>query len=152
MKAGSVERIEANVQAGAAGAFAAAVAFAAWRGLPPVTHGIITGPLPAVAAMIAYLLCNAALTRVSRADRRYPMPIFDLRPAVRTGSAPDELLLTDAERMQPAMPTPGQLQARIDRHLDGGPSHGSPPDASRDLPDASQDLYAALAELRRELS
>jgi hypothetical protein len=42
------------------------------------------------------------------------------------------------------MPTPGQLKARIDRHLEGG----GPAEAS---PDASQALYDALAELRRSL-
>lgn len=43
-----------------------------------------------------------------------------------------------------AMPTPGQLQARIDRHLRGGTSH-SP------SPDASEALFTALADLRRSL-
>jgi len=43
-----------------------------------------------------------------------------------------------------AMPTPGQLQARIDRHLDGGTSQ-SP------SPDASEALLEALADLRRSL-
>jgi len=83
---------------------------------------------------------------------------------------PAELVLTDADRMvradhplelndilhelQPdsrvvrlfdrkAMPTPGQLKARIDTHLDGVPQ--------RPLSDASQALSDALAELRRSL-
>ena len=43
-----------------------------------------------------------------------------------------------------AMPTPGQLNARIERHL----GEGTSPTAS---PDASQALYDALAELRRSL-
>lgn len=41
-----------------------------------------------------------------------------------------------------AMPTPGQLKARIDRHL----NDGHPPSS-----DASQALHEALAELRRSL-
>ncbi len=44
-----------------------------------------------------------------------------------------------------AMPTPGQLKSRIDRHLQGETSHPSPHDAS-------EALYEALAELRRSLS
>ena len=81
----------------------------------------------------------------------------------------EELLLTDADRLQPAsgveplilddvlaemgpdsrvvrlfdrkaMPTPGQLKSRIDEHL----SRGS-------MPDASQALHDALADLRRSL-
>ena len=43
-----------------------------------------------------------------------------------------------------AMPTPGQLNARIEQHLD----HASTPAAA---PDASKALYDALAELRRSL-
>jgi len=42
------------------------------------------------------------------------------------------------------MPTPGQLQSRIDRHLASSASPGTPPDASKELHDA-------LAELRRTL-
>jgi hypothetical protein len=74
--------------------------------------------------------------------------------------APDELVLDDilAElgpdsrvvrlfdraAMPTQMPTPGQLNARIERHL----GEGSSPTAT---PDASQALYSALAELRRSL-
>jgi len=43
-----------------------------------------------------------------------------------------------------AMQTPGQINARIERHLDDGASPTAPPDAS-------QALYDALAELRRSL-
>jgi hypothetical protein len=69
---------------------------------------------------------------------------------------PDELLLDDilteigaesrvVRLFDPAaMPTPGQLNARIERHL----NQGSPPAAP---PDASQALYDALADLRRSL-
>ena len=81
---------------------------------------------------------------------------------------PDELLLTDRanaqheplelndilNELQPgarvvrlfdrkAMPTPGQLQSRIDSHLGQAPA--------RPLSDASQALSDALAELRRSL-
>jgi hypothetical protein len=43
-----------------------------------------------------------------------------------------------------AMPTPSQLNARIERHLGEGSASSAPPDAS-------QALYDALAELRRSL-
>jgi len=43
-----------------------------------------------------------------------------------------------------AMPTPGQLKSRIDRHLE--PAHGPP-----ELPDAGQALHDALDELRRSI-
>jgi hypothetical protein len=79
-----------------------------------------------------------------------------------------ELVLTEADRLRPAelvlddilaelgpdsrvvrlfdpaaMPTPGQLNARIERHLEPGPAAAAP--------DASQALYDALTELRRSL-
>jgi len=82
--------------------------------------------------------------------------------------APDELILADADRLEPeplelddvlaelgpdarvvrlfdrkAMPTPGQLQSRIDDHL--GHRNAATPQ------DASQALSEALAELRRSL-
>lgn len=82
--------------------------------------------------------------------------------------APDELVLAESDRLQPeplllddvlaelepdsrvvrlfdrkAMPTPGQLQSRIDDHL-GHRSAATPQDAS-------QALSEALAELRRSL-
>ena len=44
-----------------------------------------------------------------------------------------------------AMPTPGELRARIDRHLDSGRSPAAP------IGDASQALHEALAELRRSI-
>jgi hypothetical protein len=43
-----------------------------------------------------------------------------------------------------AMPTPGQLKSRIDRHLEPGA-------AQADIPDAGQALHDALDELRRSI-
>ena len=85
----------------------------------------------------------------------------------------DELVLTDADRLvsegqdplvlsdalgeigpdsrvvrlfdPSAGPTPGQLKARIDRHLDEGASPAAPADAS-------EALFEALAQLRRSLA
>jgi hypothetical protein len=77
-----------------------------------------------------------------------------LHPTKR--DTPDELVLEDilaelgpdsrvVRLFDPAaMPTPGQLNARIERHL-GEESASTAP------PDASQALYDALAELRRSL-
>ena len=83
----------------------------------------------------------------------------------------DELVLTDADRLPSnsselvlddilaelgpnsrvvrlfdpsAMPTPGQLNARIEQHLRGSPAPAAPADAS-------QALYEALSDLRRSL-
>ncbi len=103
-----------------------------------------------------------------------PVEIDDLHELVLTDAdrlpAQDELVLTDADRFlaedelmledvlrEPmknsrvvrlfdpsAMPTPGQLHARINRHLAGSGAPTAPPDAS-------QALHQALADLRRSL-
>jgi hypothetical protein len=99
------------------------------------------------------------------ADRLQPLKAHDLDELLLTDShrvhplervAPDELVLEDilaelgpesrvVRLFDPAaMPTPGQLNARIERHL-GEESASTAP------PDASQALYDALAELRRSL-
>jgi hypothetical protein len=79
-----------------------------------------------------------------------------LKPVERTPPPEDLLELTDVlHEVGPdtrvvrlfdpgAMPTPAQLKARIDRHLE----NGLPPAC----PDASQALYDALAELRQSLN
>jgi hypothetical protein len=99
------------------------------------------------------------------ADRLQPIESSDLGELLLTESdrlhptkrdTPDELVLEDilaelgpdsrvVRLFDPAaMPTPGQLNARIERHL-GEESASTAP------PDASQALYDALAELRRSL-
>jgi hypothetical protein len=97
--------------------------------------------------------------------------VLDLTDADRLPTPVDELVLTDADRLHTsadelvlddilaelgpnsrvvrlfdpsAMPTPGQLNARIEQHL-----HGTPSPAAHT--DASQALYEALSELRRSL-
>jgi hypothetical protein len=96
-----------------------------------------------------------------------------LTDADRLHPGDDELVLTDADRLRPeptsplelddilarigpdsrvvrlfdpaAMPTPGQLKTRIDRHL----GEDAPPTGPED---ASQALFEALAQLRRSLA
>jgi hypothetical protein len=99
------------------------------------------------------------------ADRLHPLESHGLSELLLTASdrlhpgerdAPDELVLEDilaelgpesrvVRLFDPsAMPTPGQVNARIKRHLGQETAPNSPPDAS-------QALYDALAELRRSL-
>jgi hypothetical protein len=163
-------RVEASVDAAAAAAFAAATGYAALRLLP------LAFVMPAAAAIAAgsFLLCRMALQRIGGDTERYHVPLFEPGAVEPLSTAPpDELLLTEADKVDPqacheplmlddvlteiapdsrvvqlfdpaAMPTAGQLKARIDRHLDGG----TPRSPS---PDASEALFAALAELRRSL-
>ena len=125
-----------------------------------------------ISAIVAYPAAQLLLRVLEGGPRPFQQPVFNI---VRIEPVElDELLLTQSDRLQPpgdraplelddilveiapdfrvvqlfdplAMPTPGQLKARIDRrHLDGGTSH-SP------SPDASEALFAALADLRRSL-
>jgi len=165
MTTSQAQRIEQVVDLAAAAVLAVAAGFCAlrlsWR----------LGPSAAVAGL-GLCACFALLRSVRPTDGRFrigdfalaevPAPPEELllteadrvadEPAVR----PDELLLDDVLAQvvpdsrvvrlfdRAAMPTPGELRARIDRHLDG--SRG--PAAA---PDASQALHEALAELRRSL-
>jgi hypothetical protein len=100
------------------------------------------------------------------ADRLQPLASDELGELLLTDSdrlhpiereAPDELMLEDilaelgpesrvVRLFDPAaMPTPAQLNVRIERHLGEESAPTAPPDAS-------QALYDALAELRRSLA
>jgi hypothetical protein len=148
-------RIEAAVDAGAALLFAAAVAYALWR--------LMTTQVAAAGSIGAFALCLAGLRRVPATHVSPvesccgPTPVADLlAEADRSiAHAEDELVLDDilaaldsgsrvVRLFEPAaMPTPGQLKDRIDRHLGAG---GVTPAS-----DASQALHDALADLRRSL-
>lgn len=172
MKAALARRIERNVDYAASALFAGSVALAAFtywsRMVPEPTLAAYAGAI----GVLAYSLCLGMLRSLER-KAHFPVSVFDVRqiePAVE-----DELLLSDADRLQSAgpaadgalelddilaelapdsrvvrlfdpsaMPTPGQLKARIDRHIDHAPT--APGTA-----DASQALSDALAELRRSL-
>ncbi len=172
MDGARAQQIESTVIAVASAAFAAAAGFTVWA----FSHSLSTlRPIPASAlaaacAILGFAVCRSILGAIDRAPAAYPLNPFDLAaidtvPAVEV----DELILTDADRLngEPLelddvlaelspdsrvvrlfdprnMPTPGELGARIDRKL-GNASVLRPP------VDESQDLFDALAELRRSL-
>jgi len=169
MNGRTVERIEKAVDTLVAALFAAAVAFA----IGCLLRGSKGHPqlevIVATALVASYLLCIRTLRAVVPGGPQLGLSAFAVVdfPSIQLG----ELLLTDADRLHPegeepleledvlmrtdsesrvvrlfdpsTMPTPGQLKARIDRHLDEGAT--APPDASRAL-------FDALAELRRSLA
>ena len=115
-----------------------------------------------------------AMRAVRPSPRNHALPCFAVAPVEAVAEEPllldevaealadDGVLLLDDPLVpiadsrvvqlfaSPANPTPGQLQQRIDRHLATGER---PLQADEVLlsPDASEALYAALAELRRSL-
>lgn len=163
-----VNRIESSVERVASALFAASVGFAAYSLLPSALAQPALSACSGGAAILAFLLAGRGQRALQPAPR-FPVPIFDVRgldpaPAdelvlteddryVRTDAEEGPLVLDDilaqvtadsrvVHLFDPAaMPTPGQLRARIDTHLAS--------DAT--VPDASQALSEALAELRRSL-
>ena len=158
MSGGKAEKIERALDAGAAVLFGAAAGFGSLKLFASFAAAAAAGVLASAAAF-------AALRRVPVADPQFDLPEFtaeEARPAEL-----EELVLTDADRWQPreadsvelvlddiaaelspdsrvvrlfdpgAMPTAGELNEAVERQLGA--------------PDASQELYDALAELRRSL-
>jgi hypothetical protein len=191
MNAGLIDRTITNVERAASALFGGAVGYAAYAGL----SGMVLLPelaiCAAAAAIAGHLVSSHVLRATAARTLRFKVPIFRpeepiFRPEEIESAHWDELMLTDADRLEPAgeliltnaeqlharsdddlvlddvlaelgpdsrvvrlfdrkaMPTPGQLKARIDDHLD----QGAQPAA---LSDASQALSDALAELRRSL-
>ena len=172
MQARLVTRIEKCVDGAASALFAGAAAYAAYAGFAADARWLVAGAETAATAVVAFLLCFRALNAVRPEARRLPVPVFDVRE-IEPIETPPELLLTHryepasrgAEEplvlddvlaaLEPdsrvvrlfdraAMPTAGQLNARIERHLE----RGAPPAPPQD---ASQALHDALADLRRSL-
>ena len=149
----TAERIESAVDAGAATLLAAAVAYALHA--LPITPTVVAGSVAA-----AFGLTLAGLRRVppavTLAQELTATPVADLlAEADRSlAHAEDELVLDDIlAALNPdsrvvrlferdPMPTAREMQARIDRQLDGPVT----------APDASQALHEALADLRRSLN
>jgi hypothetical protein len=171
MDVGVIGRIERDAERIAALLFAAAAAFGVHVGLAPMVGPPALAGFTAAAAALAFLLCSLVLHAWARHQSFALLP-FELqefgpfqaaeellltdadRLVPHGAAAPEPLLLDDIlAELGPdsrvvrlfdrkAMPTPGELSARIDDHL------GQPPAAA---PDASEALSNALAELRRSL-
>jgi hypothetical protein len=171
MRSASVIKFERNVDRAASALFALACAFASYLWLARDLAQPVLGVEAAASAALAYLLSHRLLSAIQPRPRRLPVPIFDLRKI--DPDEPAELLLTEryAPPVDPAseplvlddilaelgpdsrvvrlfdpasMPTAGQLNQRIERHLDKDVPPATPADAA-------QALHDALAELRRSL-
>lgn len=162
MGARHVRMLEAG--AGCAAAASLAVAFGyATAGLGSPAVGA------AAAALAALVTVHWMLRSIADAQPTFAMAQFELAPMPEADWI-DELVLTEADRLDKAgsdellledvltelgdsarvvrlfdpsaMPTPGEMKSRIDRHLRGSPLAPT---------DASQALYDALSQLRRSL-
>lgn len=170
-------RFDWLVELGGSAVPAAAIAFAAWK-LSPL-FAIAPGAAVTGACAAGFTLSFAVMRSVAPEPRRHGLAPFAVEPIEALPELlldqrfeepllleqrlveDDALLLEDrldepgpASRVvrlfQPApVPTAGELKCRIDRHLAGDRGTGEP----RPAPpaDASDALYAALAELRRSL-
>jgi hypothetical protein len=169
MRAASVLRVEKGFDRMAAAAFAAACAYAAYAWFGAEAGDPMAVAETAAAGLMAYVVAARGLSAVQPKPPRLPVPIFDVRQvepyddgahsipeAIEPAEAePDDALLLDdiLAALEPdsrvvrlfdpaAMPTAGELQSRIDRHLEGSAERNA---------DASQALHDALAELRRSI-
>lgn len=170
MRADVADRIEAFASRTACVFFGGACAYASNALLAPMVDKQGMAIAAGIGA-IAYLMANRLVKRVARSARIMPPVTFDLF-AMPTEPPLEELLLTEVyeatvEPEEPlvlddilaelrpdsrvvrlfdraSMPTPGQLKSKIDAHL----SRAGP---EAPVPDASQALHDALAELRRSI-
>jgi len=166
MEARHVERLESGVDFAAAAILAAAAAYAMLRlGWSPVVAGVVGSAMLLASLRILTSISAGSPTFTFASFDTAPLPeAADLDELVLTDEDRleagdptehvDELVLDDVlAKLEDlsrvvrlfdasAMPSPGELKSRIDRHLDGA---SSPP------PDASQALHDALSELRRNL-
>jgi len=167
MQAEFATRIEKVIDCCAAALFACAAGFAAYSWLRLQVAGpMLAGEAGAIAA-VAYLISVRLLGAIGAKARTLAVPVFDVReiapmdlpvllltqPYEPAPESDDELVLDDIlAELGPesrvvrlfdraAMPTPGQLNQRIERHLAAGTAPA----------DASEALHEALAELRRSL-
>lgn len=166
MEARHIERLESGVDFAAAAIFAAAAAFAMLRlGWSPIIAATVSGATLLASSRILTSISPGSPTYALEPFDTAPLPeVADLDELVLTdadrlhpddqGEHVDELVLDDVlAKLEDlsrvvrlfdatAMPSPGEMKNRIDRHLD---ESSSPP------PDASQALHDALSELRRTL-
>ena len=163
MEARHVQRLESAVDGIAAAVFAVAAGYCGLvTGLAPVAA--------AATAVLILLAGWKVLGAVAAGSPTFLLAAFDPAPLPAAEPA-EELVLTDSDRLdhsqvadelvlddvlarledfsrvvrlfdRSAMPTPGELKSRIDRHLE------TPASAP---PDASQALHDALSQLRRTL-
>lgn len=166
MEARHIEWLESVVDFAAAAIFAAAGAYAILRlGWSPVVAALVAGAMLLASSRFLRSISAGSPTFELVAFDTAPLPeVTDLDELVLTDADRldagdqsehvDELVLDDVlAKLEDlsrvvrlfdasAMPSPGELKSRIDRHLDG---------ASNPPPDASQALHDALSELRRNL-
>jgi len=167
MHAGSVARVEQYVDRFASALFAGACSYAAYAWFDGSTLQLAES---AAFGAFAYLVSVRSLGEI-KGEPRKPVPIFDVRDVepmelpelllterydAPAGDNDDALVLDDiltklgsdsrvVRLFDPAqMPTPGELNGRIERRL----ARSAPLGPSGD---ATQALHDALAELRRSI-
>jgi hypothetical protein len=154
MESGLLGRIEKAIDAAASALLAGAVGYAVYVFLALRVGETAIALKSALASVLAMIVGYRVLGAVRPRTGTMPVPVFDVRqiePIEDNKPAEEPLPLDDilaelgsdsrvVRLFDPAaMPSPAELSARIDRHLDPAPA------------DASEALHEALAELRRSL-
>jgi len=170
-----IEHIHAMFEQAACALFAAATAFAVYRGFAVTFGQVQLDTFGSFAGAISYLLCRRALIRPSSDRPHFPIAAFEA--AQLETLELDELVLTQSDMVNVAGPTPIDQDplvlddilaelgpdsrvvrlfdrsamptpARLKARIDDHLEQGS---SQFIAPDASQALSDALAELRRSL-
>lgn len=97
MHAGTIERIETNVERGAAAFFAVAVAVAAFAASQNIVPPRPSAAFAALALVLAYLGCGRVMAAVAPRRPAFQVQVFDVRELELPGT--DELILTEADRV-----------------------------------------------------
>jgi hypothetical protein len=191
MDAGLIDRIETNAERAASALLAGAVGYAVYASLDTAFSLAELGACAAVAGVLTYLLCSRALLFVAKRQPRHSIAIFDLRKIeaeellltdrllsgelLLTDRLKEELVLTDADRLEPSGLRQEESLVLDDILAEMGPdarvvrlfdpkamptpnqlrsridSHLAKAQPPAGASDASQALADALAELRRSL-
>lgn len=140
MNAGTIERIETNVERFAGGLFSAAVAFALLVVLRNMLPPGEAGAAAAAGLVLAYIICAQAMALVTPRKLAFQLRAFDVRELEPIESG--ELLLTEADRLA------GELVLTdADRALPVAP-HGEPLLLDDPLPASADSRVVRLFDRR----
>lgn len=148
MNARTVGLIERSVGRGASAAFSAACCYAAYAFASGLFAPSLSIGAAAVALFGAWIACNCLLSLIGAEEPDYDLAVFEI-PELEIEPAQAEAESDEPLELDDVLPEP-LPDSRVVRMFapEAMPLYV---DAGAELPDASQDLYQALAELRRSL-
>lgn len=170
MNAGLIDRIVGHTENAASAMFGSAIGFATYGWLSVAMHPPQPLAFGAAAGALSFLVCRMGLAALTRTEPSFRLPVFTARDLESVGI--DELVLTAADQIVSPLAPPDQEPLELNDALprisdDSRVVHlfdrNAMPSAYQSaalrkqrvyaagMPDASQALSDALAELRQSL-